>query len=131
MSNTLTLTKAVDICCTAEMTTMAMKSLGSSTSGLSVNAVKHFSDKPNNGKPGQYKGPVAKPNPKPQSKNPATNAKCCQHCGKEPHDRKHCPAADLECRECIRCGHYAKMCWSKHVNKVDSEEFVFPSELTR
>lgn len=130
-SNTLTLTKAVDICRTAEMTTAAMKSIGvTSTGGISVNAVRRSNDRQHDTKPNQ-----ANRNGKQQHKKPpfpSSNTKgSCQRCGKAAHDRQHCPARDADCRECGKKGHYAKMCRSKRLNEVrnEDEEFVFLGEV--
>ena len=44
----------------------------------------------------------------------------CKWCGKDPHDRKDCPAIRSKCHNCMKTGHFSSVCQSekKHLNEV-------------
>ena len=44
----------------------------------------------------------------------------CKWCGKDPHDRKDCPAIRSKCHNCKKTGHFSSVCQSKkkHLNEV-------------
>ena len=62
--------------------------------------------------------------PKPQASTPVKTARRpkpkteesdkCTHCGRAPkHDRRSCPAREVECRKCGKTGHFQAVCWSR------------------
>ena len=42
----------------------------------------------------------------------------CSRCGKGPHNRQKCPAAEAVCHTCQKKGHYSSQCFSKSVANV-------------
>ncbi|XP_073950749.1 uncharacterized protein [Choristoneura fumiferana] len=46
----------------------------------------------------------------------------CWFCGYERHSRDKCPAVNIKCKSCGRTGHYAKMCRSKSLKRLEEEE---------
>lgn len=45
----------------------------------------------------------------------------CKRCGSE-HAAKKCPAYDMQCKNCDKLNHYAKMCRSKKVHIVNEDD---------
>nr|XP_042908526.1 uncharacterized protein K02A2.6-like [Parasteatoda tepidariorum] len=52
--------------------------------------------------------------------------KNCKWCGKQPHEKRNCPAKDSNCRKCKKRGHWDNVCLStiKRVNELCDAGFV-------
>ena len=99
----------------------------------------HYTDKRNkrtNQKKG--KGSQSSGQPKPQkqtqdrrpahkSQNPSQS---CHWCGKKAdHNKKGCPAKDVQCHNCGKTGHFAVVCRSnKQVHEVNEEDVSYPED---
>ncbi|KAM3965048.1 uncharacterized protein ACR2FA_000944 [Aphomia sociella] len=57
------------------------------------------------------------------------NADKCWFCGKDRHQREHCPANKVTCHKCKRMGHFAKLCRSRAMRMVEAVENVYKEQM--
>ncbi|XP_072021152.1 uncharacterized protein [Amphiura filiformis] len=110
----LTLTRAMDMCRTSEITAAQLEKLNSSSSDQ-VNYTRG-SGRPNrsyekNSRPNFRSGPPQAPRQRPNTT--ATGMKC-KYCGGE-HERikEKCPAYGQQCRKCKKQNHFSRVCRKK------------------
>ncbi|XP_053394473.1 uncharacterized protein LOC128555628 [Mercenaria mercenaria] len=118
----LTLAKAVDICQTVEYAQEQMNNMQESSSINFVRKTTHKKEESRKRdikcKGGSRKSTENKPN---------VAHKSCQNCGQF-HRDKQCKAKEVQCRNCKKWNHYARVCRSKRVNEVradDSSEDIY------
>ncbi|XP_053376974.1 uncharacterized protein K02A2.6-like [Mercenaria mercenaria] len=118
----LTLAKAVDICQTVEYAQEQMNNMQESSSIYFVRKTTHKKEESRKRdikcKGGSRKSTENKPD---------VAHKSCQNCGQF-HGDKQCKAKGVQCRNCKKWNHYARVCRSKRVNEVradDSSEDIY------
>ncbi|XP_053395631.1 uncharacterized protein LOC128555874 [Mercenaria mercenaria] len=118
----LTLAKAVDICQTVEYAQEQMNNMQESSS---INFVRKTTHKKEESRKRDIK---CKGGSRKSTENkPDVAHKSCQNCGQF-HGDKQCKAKGVQCRNCKKWNHYARVCRSKRVNEVradDSSEDIY------
>ncbi|XP_053383662.1 uncharacterized protein LOC128549912 [Mercenaria mercenaria] len=118
----LTLAKAVDICQTVEYAQEQMNNMQESSS---INYVRKTTHKKEESRKQDIK---CKGGSRKSTENkPDVAHKSCQNCGQF-HGDKQCKAKGVQCRNCKKWNHYARVCRSKRVNEVradDSSEDIY------
>ena len=127
----LDLKKAIDMCKNSEITNQQLRNLSNGKESA-VNYVIHGKTKK------KSKTPPAKPSGAEEEKK-ETLLRPCEYCGgKNPRNRKQCPAFGVTCSNCQKMHHFAKVCKQGKkpsnvnilVHDSSSDESVFTVEHT-
>ena len=118
----LDLKKAIDICRASEASEAQAKSLQEATESRKEEVCYVKQGRPNSEQKKYQKSQYRGRNPNSTFSKDAQNSKRCFYCGKEPHDRKICPARNSTCRSCSTNGHWAVVCRKKSGPSVGSVE---------
>ena len=135
--NNLTLTTAVRLCRSHELTSATIRSMSGASNQPTIDAVKakkhpeqsklatkgrlHYDNKP-----GSNQHRVS------ERFGTSNNGHKCSWCGRTPnHNKDLCPAKDVECRNCGKRGHFSRVCRSKRIHEVKEvdDNFLFTGEL--
>ena len=121
----LSLTKAIEMSQSSEITKQQLKSLETEERKSIVEEINHFKQrgKPKPAKPATSKSKGNTRDSKDESERsapPKKKKKNCKYCGNQLHrKRRECPAFGHVCHKCNKSNHFASVCNAKRPNQVN------------